>query len=116
AAIVYCATVKAAKDVHAFLVAGGKKALLYHGQVASKERVARQDSFMSGTARLMVATNAFGMGVDKPDIRAIVHYQVPGSLEAYYQESGRAGRDGKEARSEERRVGKECRCGWTREP
>jgi len=97
AAIVYCATVKAAKDVHAFLVAGGKKALLYHGQVASKERVARQDSFMSGRARLMVATNAFGMGVDKPDIRAIVHYQVPGSIEAYYQESGRAGRDGESA-------------------
>src|SRR5437762_11369318 len=97
-AIVYCATVKAAKDVHAFLLAAGKKVLLYHGQLASKQRSERQDAFMSGRARLMVATNAFGMGVDKPDIRAIVHYQVPGSIEAYYQESGRAGRDGKEAR------------------
>ena len=96
-AIVYCATVKAAKDVHAFLLAGGKKALLYHGRLASKERAKRQDAFMSGRARLMVATNAFGMGVDKPDIRAIVHYQVPGSIEAYYQESGRAGRDGEAA-------------------
>src|SRR5581483_7101478 len=97
-AIVYCATVKAAKEVHAFLLADGKKALLYHGQVASKERGVRQDAFMSAKARLMVATNAFGMGVDKPDIRAIVHFQVPGSIEAYYQESGRAGRDGEEAR------------------
>ena len=96
-AIVYCATVKTAKEVHAFLVAARKKALLYHGQVASKQRAERQDAFMSARARLMVATNAFGMGVDKPDIRAIVHYQVPGSLEAYYQESGRAGRDGKHA-------------------
>ena len=96
-AIVYCATVKAAKETHAFLLASGKKALLYHGQVASKERTARQDAFMSGRARLMVATNAFGMGVDKPDIRAIVHFQVPGSIEAYYQESGRAGRDGENA-------------------
>src|SRR5438067_9131807 len=96
-AIVYCATVKAAKDVHAFLLAAGRKALLYHGQVASKQRAERQDAFMSGRARLMVATNAFGMGVDKPDIRAIVHYQVPGSIEAYYEESGRAGRDGEAA-------------------
>ena len=96
-AIIYTATVKAAKEVHAFLLAAGKKALLYHGQLASRQRAERQDAFMSGRARLMVATNAFGMGVDKPDIRAIVHFQVPGSIEAYYQESGRAGRDGNDA-------------------
>jgi ATP-dependent DNA helicase RecQ len=96
-AIVYCATVKAAKEVHASLIAARRKALLYHGRLASKQRAERQDAFMSGRAQLMVATNAFGMGVDKPDIRAIVHYQVPGSIEAYYQESGRAGRDSKEA-------------------
>jgi superfamily II DNA helicase RecQ len=74
------------------------KAELYHGRLGGRERAARQEAFMSGAARTMVATNAFGMGIDRPDIRYVVHYQLPGSLEAYYQEAGRAGRDGKEAR------------------
>ena len=95
--IVYCATVKAATEVHGLLAAAGEKVELYHGRLAARERAARQDAFMSGAARLMVATNAFGMGIDKPDIRFIIHHQVPGSVEAYYQESGRAGRDGDEA-------------------
>jgi ATP-dependent DNA helicase RecQ len=98
AGIVYCATVKVAKAVHAWLCAKGEDAQLYHGRLGGRERAERQDAFMSGAARTMVATNAFGMGIDRPDIRYVVHYQLPGSLEAYYQEAGRAGRDGEEAR------------------
>ena len=98
AGIVYCATVREAKAVHAWLVAQGEDAELYHGRLAGRARAERQDAFMSGAARTMVATNAFGMGIDRPDIRYVVHYQLPGSLEAYYQEAGRAGRDGEEAR------------------
>ena len=98
AGIVYCATVREAKAVHAWLAAQRVKAELYHGRLGGRERTERQEAFMSGKARTMVATNAFGMGIDRPDIRYVVHYQLPGSLEAYYQEAGRAGRDGKEAR------------------
>ena len=98
AGIIYCATVKAAKAVHAWLAAEGEDAELYHGRLSGRERTARQEAFMNGAARTMVATNAFGMGIDRPDIRYVAHYQLPGSLEAYYQEAGRAGRDGKDAR------------------
>jgi ATP-dependent DNA helicase RecQ len=98
AGIVYTATVKAAQMLHRQLKAAGIDALLYHGKLSAADRAAQQEAFMSATAPLlMVATNAFGMGIDKPDIRLVAHYQVPGSLEAYYQEAGRAGRDAKEA-------------------
>jgi ATP-dependent DNA helicase RecQ len=95
--IVYCATVKAAIEVDGWLREAGESALLYHGRLASRARTQAQEAFMAGDARVMVATNAFGMGIDKPDIRFVVHYQLPATLEAYYQECGRAGRDGDRA-------------------
>ncbi len=96
--IVYTATVKAAEAVHAALRAADVEAGLYHGRLPAAERQQAQDAFMDGRVRVLVATNAFGLGIDKPDIRFVVHYQMPASLDAYYQESGRAGRDGAPAR------------------
>jgi ATP-dependent DNA helicase RecQ len=93
AVIVYVATIRAGTDVVEHLKAAGIASELYHGRLRTAERHAAQDAFMSGASRVIVATNAFGMGIDKPDIRLVVHWQMPGSLEAYYQEAGRAGRD-----------------------
>ncbi len=92
--IVYTATVKAAEEVHLALLAADVNAGLYHGRLPAAERQQAQEAFMDGSVRVMVATNAFGLGIDKPDIRSVVHYQMPASLDAYYQEAGRAGRDG----------------------
>lgn len=98
AGIVYAATVKVVAEVYKSLQMAGERVTFYHGQLSAKVRTQNQDMFMSGEQRIMVATNAFGMGIDKSDIRFVIHYQLPASLAAYYQESGRAGRDRAPAR------------------
>ena len=92
--IVYCATRKMVERVQEMLAVHGVRALAYNGAMEDEERTRVQDAFMRREAPVVVATNAFGMGVDRPDIRFVVHWDIPGSLEAYYQEVGRAGRDG----------------------
>jgi RecQ family ATP-dependent DNA helicase len=93
-AIVYCGTRKHTVEVTAMLVEHGMAAVSYHAGMAPEARRESQDAFMGGRAEVVVATNAFGMGVDKADVRTVVHWAVPTSLEAYYQEAGRGGRDG----------------------
>jgi ATP-dependent DNA helicase RecQ len=96
--IVYAATVRAVEQVTEELRLAGHEVARYHGRLPKRERTGHQERFMAGELRAIVATNAFGLGIDKPDIRFVVHYDFPGSLEAYYQEAGRAGRDGESAR------------------
>jgi ATP-dependent DNA helicase RecQ len=91
--VIYAATVKEAERLHAQLKERYKVGL-YHGKMAAADRSESQNRFMNDELVAMVATNAFGLGIDKPDIRFVVHYHLPGSIEAYYQEAGRAGRDG----------------------
>ena len=92
--IVYVNFTKTAEELAGYLSTGGLSASFYHGQMEKEERKTVQNDFMSGRTRIVVATNAFGMGIDKEDIRAIIHYHLPRSIENYYQEVGRAGRDG----------------------
>jgi ATP-dependent DNA helicase RecQ len=93
--IVYVGTRRSAEEVAAFVRdVVGLRAEAYHAGLDSGTRYRVQDAFMSDRLRVVVATNAFGMGVDKPDIRAVIHYHLPATVEAYYQEAGRAGRDG----------------------
>jgi ATP-dependent DNA helicase RecQ len=96
--IVYCGTRRDVKEVTERLRADGLAAVGYHAGMAADERASAQFRFMEGDADVVVATNAFGMGVDKADVRSVIHWAIPKSVEAYYQEVGRAGRDDRPAR------------------
>jgi ATP-dependent DNA helicase RecQ len=98
-AIVYCGTRRETEAVAELLTAEGISALPYHAGLDAARRTRVQDAFMTGASDVIAATNAFGMGIDKADVRSVWHWSIPTSVEAYYQEAGRAGRDGRPARA-----------------
>lgn len=93
--IVYCSSIKHVQDVYELLKQSDISVGKYTGDMNTADRTTSQNRFMNGDDRVVVATNAFGMGIDKKDIRFVIHYNLPGSIESYYQEIGRAGRDDK---------------------
>lgn len=97
--IIYCQKRKSVKDVANFLMSQNNRVGIYHGGMDSKSRAQMMNAWLKGDLPVMVATNAFGMGIDKPNVRFVAHYEFPNNPEAYFQEAGRAGRDGQEART-----------------
>lgn len=97
--IVYCQTRRSTKEVAKFLKAQNFSVGIYNGGMSNEDRENQLQFWMNDKIRIMVATNAFGMGIDKPDVRFVLHFELPNNLEAYFQEAGRSGRDGKESRN-----------------